>query len=183
MALSLASEWAARICWKARASPPGMVPASMPWAWAISSCTVASRRLVWACFRALIGLHGRESTATHGDDCGDDQHGAQDAGASAQRGGMRLGGCLFFLGGPLAVLGGAQFGVAEFGLLALLLGLELRLTLRGGLLKGLPFPLRTGRQRRLLLFCAPPVAVFAYDAGEHIVRQFDPLRAVVFLEP
>ena len=38
-------------------------------------------------------------------------------------------------------------------------------------------------QRRLLFFCAPPVAVFAYDAGEHIVRQFDPLRAVAFLEP
>jgi len=41
---------------------------------------------------------------------------------------------------------------------------------------GLPFLLHTG-------FCEPPVAVFAYDIRQHIVRQFDPLRAVVFLEP
>ena len=31
--------------------------------------------------------------------------------------------------------------------------------------------------------CAPPVAVFADDAREHIVGQFDPWRAVVFLDP
>ena len=44
------------------------------------------------------------------------------------------------------------------------------------------FLVRLGR-RLSRLFCAPPVAVFAYRAGEHIVCQFDPLRAVVILEP
>ena len=60
----------------------------------------------------------------------------------------------------------------------MLLSFELGLTLGGGL--SLLF--RAGRQRRLLLFGAPLVAVFAYDGREHIVRQFDPLRAVAFLE-
>ena len=67
------------------------------------------------------------------------------------------------------------------------LAIELLLTLRGGSLKRLPFLLRGFRQRRLfpflLLFYTPPVAVFAHGAREHVVRQFDTLRAVVFLEP
>ena len=42
---------------------------------------------------------------------------------------------------------------------------------------------RAGRHRRLLVFRAAAVALFAYDTGEHIVREFDTLRAVALLEP
>ena len=91
--------------------------------------------------------------------CG--QCGGADAQRRLQGGAERLGGSPTFPGGLLALLGGAQLGGLEFGLLALPLGFVFR---------------------RPALLCAPPVAVFAYDAREHIVRQFDPFRASVFLE-
>ena len=72
------------------------------------------------------GDHGDDGPdeGEHGDDRRCGQHGAQGAGASPPDGGV----------------GGAQF--------------ELRLTLRGGLRKGLPFLLGAGRRRCLVLFGA-----------------------------
>ncbi len=53
------------------------------------------------------------------------------------------------------------------------LAIEFGRMLRGGLTSS----------RSLLFFCAASVAVFAYGAGEHVVRQFDALCAVAILEP
>ena len=51
----------------------------------------------------------RPNEGDHGDDGGGGQHGAQDAGAFAQRGGVRLGGLLAFPGGPQLAVGAAGF--------------------------------------------------------------------------
>ena len=120
-------------------------------------------RLLPGAHSLSLGVHGGEGRdqGERGDDSRCGQHGAHHAGASAQGGGVRLGGFLTFPGGTLVFLGGAQFGGLEFGLLALHLGFVFR---------------------RPALFCAPPVAVFAYNGREHIVRQFDPFRASAFLE-
>ena len=36
-----------------------------------------------------------------------------------------------------------------------------------------------GLELGLALFCEPPVAVFAYRAGKHVVCQFNPLGPVL----
>ena len=72
-------------------------------------------------------------------------------------------------------------------LTALLLVLGLGLMLLSSFYTGLPLVRHTGLQLRQRLFppvlFEPPVAVCAYDAREHIVCQFDSLRAVVIVEP
>jgi hypothetical protein len=86
----------------------------MPWAWALSFLRGRGPQIGLGLLFGGGGLaesdhcDDRPNEGDHGDDGGGGQHAAQDAGAFAQRGGVRLGGLLAFLGGALAVLGGAQ---------------------------------------------------------------------------